>query len=737
MVNSKSSVFLFADVEVREREHCLVKAGEVLAVEPKVFRLLLYLLRNPRKLISKEELLNAVWDDAAVTENSLTRSILKLRRLLDDDPRDPRFIETVATVGYRFLSSVETVEDTGAERAETQKAESTNRAVPVAQSSANIAGASITVVSPEKEQAATEPVPAMNPHQTSARRNLWLVAGATLAVAIIAVAWLLFRPLPPPRITNIRQITNDGMNKRYFVTDGSRIYYSALAGKEDKFFQVSTQGGEPVPMSQLDGMDPVDISGDHSELLLWKGKDNTHWVASVLGNAPRPLGDLDGGDARWSPNGDQIASAKLHEIRIAHSDGSALHTLVKMESPAFGPRWSPDGRTIRFSLFTADGTFLWEVGADGAGLHRLFPQWTDHGQLRGSWSPDGRYFAFMVRQTNTAAPDDLWAVRESGGRPHSGSRTPVRLTSGPLTIHSPEFSPDGKRIFFLGMLDRGELVRYDLATKQWLPVFPGLSAVWVDFSRDGKWMTYARYPDFSIWRSTVDGSQKLQLIGAPLQGSYPRWSPDGTQVSFVAGRPTEGGRVYVQMADGSGLRKLTNGECGRDGESDPVWSPGGASIIFGCNPAPNSGLSRETAVLRIVDLKSGHISILPGSQGLYSPRWSPDGRYIAAIAFPRPYKLMLYGLQSRQQRELYPEEVGWPSWSRDNQYVYFGIFPGDAEYRVRVSDNKVEHLADVTASSSLAERGAYGWVGLAPDGSLLGTKEASNFEIYALDWDAP
>lgn len=194
--------------------------------------------------------------------------------------------------------------------------------------------------------------------------------------------------------------------------------------------------------------------------------------------------------------------------------------------------------------------------------------------------------------------------------------------------------------------------------------------------------------------------------------------------------------MYVQMADGSGLRKLSNGECGRDGEADPVWSPDSASVVFGCVPGPNSGLSRETAVLRIVDLKSGHISILPGSQGLWSPRWSPDGRYIAAIAFPRPFKLMLYDPQSRQQRELYPKGMGWPSWSRDNQYVYFGITPGDAEYRVRVSDLKLERVADLTAYG-LSPQGSNGWVGLTPDGSLLSTREVSNFEIYALDWDVP
>src|SRR5690348_10390184 len=108
---AKSFVFKFGDVEVREREFSVAKAGKKSAVEPKAFRVLLLLLRNPGKLITKEELLNAVWGDAAVTENSLTRSIALLRRLLGDDARTPRFIETVTTVGYRWVSGVEAVEE--------------------------------------------------------------------------------------------------------------------------------------------------------------------------------------------------------------------------------------------------------------------------------------------------------------------------------------------------------------------------------------------------------------------------------------------------------------------------------------------------------------------------------------------------------------------------------------------------------------------------------------------------
>src|ERR1700761_8281423 len=108
---TKSFVFRFADVIVREREFAIVKAGQVQQVEPKAFRVLLMLLRNPNQLIAKEELLTGVWGDTAVTENSLARNIALLRRLLGDDPREPRFIETVSSIGYRFLCPVESCEE--------------------------------------------------------------------------------------------------------------------------------------------------------------------------------------------------------------------------------------------------------------------------------------------------------------------------------------------------------------------------------------------------------------------------------------------------------------------------------------------------------------------------------------------------------------------------------------------------------------------------------------------------
>src|SRR5579871_5473316 len=105
MTDRKCFVFRFADVEVREREFVLIKAGEQLALEPKAFRVLVFLLQNPGRLFSKDEIVASVWSES-VTDNSLTRSIAQLRRVLGDDSRQPLYILTVPTLGYRFLCEV-------------------------------------------------------------------------------------------------------------------------------------------------------------------------------------------------------------------------------------------------------------------------------------------------------------------------------------------------------------------------------------------------------------------------------------------------------------------------------------------------------------------------------------------------------------------------------------------------------------------------------------------------------
>ena len=109
MTEPKSFIFKFGEFEICEDEFLLIHGEETQAVEPKAFRVLLFLLRNPGRLVKKDEILRAVWDGYSVSDNSLTRSIATLRRVLGDNARESRYIATVHTVGYRFVCPVKTL----------------------------------------------------------------------------------------------------------------------------------------------------------------------------------------------------------------------------------------------------------------------------------------------------------------------------------------------------------------------------------------------------------------------------------------------------------------------------------------------------------------------------------------------------------------------------------------------------------------------------------------------------
>src|SRR5579863_5700422 len=240
MMPGKFFVFRFDDVEVREREFTLVKAGKVLTVEPKAFRALLFLLHSPQRLISKEELLNTVWGDAAVTEGSVTRCIWLLRSLLGDNTRNPRYIETVATVGYRFVCPVEVSEDMHGGPAPKPSPDVGDGSEPADLSTQAAGGA----IQPKPRDGAVWSL-----------RRWWLFA-TVLAACLGSAIWYLHRPLPPPRISRFVQITHDGYRKYLVGVDMSRLYVEGFM--LSSISQVRIAGGEmaqvPVPVPGGPGM---------------------------------------------------------------------------------------------------------------------------------------------------------------------------------------------------------------------------------------------------------------------------------------------------------------------------------------------------------------------------------------------------------------------------------------------------------------------------------------------------
>ena len=172
----------------------------------------------------------------------------------------------------------------------------------------------------------------------------------------------------------------------------------------------------------------------------------------------------------------------------------------------------------------------------------------------------------------------------------------------------------------------------------------GISAGDLDFSRDGKWVTYIQYPESTLWRSRIDGTERVQLTYAPLIAALPHWSPDGLQIAFSAYAPGKTWQVYLTTKDGTPPERLTKGD---QPETDPTWSPDGKTLAFGTNDPPTG----EKAAIKLVHMQTREISILPGAKGLFGSRWSPDGKYMLGISSDNT-KLMLYEFSTKTWREL-------------------------------------------------------------------------------------
>jgi Tol biopolymer transport system component len=496
---------------------------------------------------------------------------------------------------------------------------------------------------------------------------------------------------------------------------------------------VAAAGGEVVPFPVASPHQPllVDVSRDGADLLVvlfdagWFTPGEL-WIVPALGGAMRRVGNLRANYAVWSPDGRRLALTKGTDLLIANADGTGARNAWSAPGFLHSPAWSPDGHRVRVSVKEDQilrRSSLWEVDANGQNAEPLLPRF-ELPACCGRWTSDGAHFVFEAGYRR----GDLWVLPERSRWRMKPNAVPARLTEGAMQFFSPQPSRDGATVFAVGWKPQAELVRYDAASGHFVPFLSGASIQELDFSRDGQWIVYTTYPEATLWRSRVDGRDRLQLTTAPLAASVPRLSPDGNEVVFTALAPGHGPTLHVMPVSGGTARPLIPGD---EISMEASWSPDGRTLAVGVM----SGERRRPIAIELVEPDRGRRARLTGSEGLTSPRFSPDGRYLAALSDDAS-RLLLHEVSSGRWRVLASgprNSVAWPNWSRDGRHLFFDT--SQTFERVSIASGRRETLARFgDLRRAMYHFGI--WSGVTPEGSPLTLRNVSVNEVFALTWDS-
>jgi DNA-binding winged helix-turn-helix (wHTH) protein/Tol biopolymer transport system component len=733
------------------RNRLLTRNGLPVPLKPKAADLLLALLHGRGDVVSKEDLLKTVWPDTFVEEGNVSFYIHEIRAALREGADGEQYIENRPRRGYRIAVQVREVrvEPPAASEAPTAGPPE-GTAFPAA---ARIPPAiDVPTTGPEAEPSAAPPLPPLlvsvpppplvesgpykeeSPATRRPTKALVMSGVAMLALAIAGVV-LPFEMREPPRleVLRYRQVTSDRREKQPIgplLSDGSRVYVQQDPASAGLTVYTTVGDSTEVPPNLRD-LVLLDVHAGKGGFLAFlrtdEGSFRQLWAVAASGTRRR-VGTLACGSAAWSPSGEEIACTTEAGIHIASPDGKPLMDVAPIPGTPMWPRWAPNAPVIRFTLKTAGSRRprekLWEVRTDGRGLRPLMVGTDDTDECCGLWTHDGRHFMFISKREGRA---DLRTLSEPSGLFGRGDPADRALTDGPLGFAMPGLSRDGSHLLAVSVPHDGELVRFDRKIGAFVPHLGGLSAVWVTFSPDAEWVAYTRLPDHTLWRARADGRAAHQLTFAPMIVDGLAWSPDSKRLAFRASRPGKPFKVFTMAADGGEPEPLTL----EDREQGiPSWSADGFRLTFGEVPV-EFGLPKGHAI-QVYDVRARQFSPLPGSTNLWSPRWSPDGRYIAAVTITNR-SLRLYDVARTAWIEVDADRIDNLTWSRDSRYLYYhteGV--KRALRRVAVPKGPVEEIVSLDGYPIKA----YWWSGLALDDSPLVLRTAGFPEIYALELES-
>jgi DNA-binding winged helix-turn-helix (wHTH) protein/Tol biopolymer transport system component len=701
---SRDRVFRFGPFELSEREGELRKGGVRIKLQEQPFRVLVELVANSGNLVSREDLHKKLWpaDTFVDFDVGLNSAIRKLRQALNDHAENPRYIETLAKRGYRFMAPVI---DTTA-MSPTQGPRPVSDGVSTSDTNRTPAGL-------------------VNAPAIASERWIWIAAAVVVVAIAAGLIFRLTRGPAIPIVEAVTQLTDDGEPKPYntkIVTDGVRVYFNEGTLGSRKVAQVAVTGGS-VAVIPTTIVDPIllGLASEGSALLARSGPAYTTsvWQVPLPAGEPRRLGSIDAQDATFFPDGRTLL-ARESDLYVAEKDGSNPRKLVSVDGVIGEPSISPDGQRVVFTIWSHLGLSpisIVESRADGSGLHPIVNTSESGLVCCAQWGPDGKYILF---QNWHEGRRDLWLLPMKT-RFFQGVHQPIQLTNGPLSYAFPVVSRDGKQIFALGAKERGELVRFDVRTKQFVPFLSGISAFNPTFSRDGNWIAYTSYPDHTLWRSRPDGSERLQLTYPPVQVLYSFISPDGKQVVYGN---VKGETYVISMDGGPPQRVLEKDTCCAN------WSPDGNLLVF------MHVLDAAHLETQFLDLRTGKRSVVPDSQDRIGGQWVSKDTLVASS--DNGSKLVIFDVTKQKWSDLAvpgKTEGGPVNWAYSPDYKYVYYTTGGAEpkaMRVRLADHNVETIASLKGLPRARGPDLNTQISVAPDGSAIFTRDIGTQEIYGL-----
>ncbi|HYK34452.1 winged helix-turn-helix domain-containing protein [Alloacidobacterium sp.] len=700
MTERKCLVFSFADIEVRESEFCIIRGGEVLAVEPRAFRVLVFLLRNPQKLITKGELLDAVWGDIAVSENSLTRSVALLRKLLGDDTHEPRFIATVPTVGYRFLCDVQITEDGFA---------------------SSHAGSGIRKSSAEP---ASEALPPPRTEENSRLRISLLLVALVACILLVGAGWFAYRrwratiPAPPVQRALTRLTSDDGLQTgATWSPDGRFIAYSSDRGGKYEIWIQQISGGDPIQITKGPEQNWMPDWSPDGKYIAYRSEEGEGgiYITPALGGVgqQRKLASF-GYYPHWSPDSSHILFQPGFgflgkNLYVVGLDGSPPREVMTDHSPHtidMFATWHPDGKRITTWIFdyakvignpgSPTPNFLTKAVDGGPAIESRFPpelqkqieavaaapgiaEWRM--DFRFAWAPSGRaiYFERTFRGARnvwrmTVDPVTLQATRVE------------RLTTSPGLDAELSISPDGSRLAFTSERQqvRAWVFPFDAnhgqVTGPGQPVTsPGIEAWSLNLSRDGTRLMVGGNHDGQggTWETLLPNGREEPLVA---DDSYnrdaPIWSPDGKRAAYVRWQSnSDKVQVVVWSSD---HRNEDPVEAGRSAPAIVFdWFPNGKSVLMSYwnTPTDRPSIWQLFVDPSLTGESSAHEIASDPNYDLYQPHISPDGRWIVFEAVQGLLNSALFVIPAAGGPWVrITDGRQWddkPRWSPDGKTIYY------------------------------------------------------------------